>query len=129
MSNELIIDDFLDMYQTVVEDLKLKPNQIFNCDETGFTSKQKVRERAVGLKGNACFQEQPVTVDHVTVHMTVCANGKVLPTMVIYQNGLPHRSYKDDCPEDWFFATSTSGYMDRTLFSAWFEQVFLPNCG
>jgi hypothetical protein len=57
---------------------------------------------------------QVVTVDHVTAHMTISAGGAVLPTMIIYQKGLPHRSFKDDVPGDWMFCTSESGIADHT---------------
>ena len=39
-------------------DLHDKPSQLFNCDETGFTSKDSSKEKAFGLKGQQLYRDK-----------------------------------------------------------------------
>ena len=103
--------------------------QVYNCDETGFSGKEASRQKVVGVKRSHTYQQRVTTADHVTAHLCVSADGRFLPTMVIFKGSLPHRDYKDGVPSKWTYATSESGYMDGELFAEWFERVFIPNCG
>ncbi|WAR02265.1 hypothetical protein MAR_008823 [Mya arenaria] len=79
-------------------------------------------------KGNV-KRQRVLTADHVTAHLCISADGKVLPPCIIFKDSFPHRTYKDGVPGIWLFATSIIGYMNTDIFCQWFERCFLPNCG
>ncbi|CAC5411452.1 unnamed protein product [Mytilus coruscus] len=106
-----------------------KPNQIFNCDESGFSGKEKSKEKVLTTKGSHSYQQKVMVHGHITVHMCIAGDGHVLPSFIIFDGCLPHRNFKDGVPDNWLYGSSESGYMDTELFENWFDQVFIPFCG
>ncbi|XP_060557384.1 uncharacterized protein LOC132717830 [Ruditapes philippinarum] len=131
MSNRKVMADFFVLLDDILGKygVKDKPSQIFNCDETGFSGRETARSKVIGPKKGHVFRRRVTTTDHITAHLCVCADGRFLPTMVIYQGSLPHRKYTDGIPDCWGYATSENGYMDTQLFQRWFADFFIPNCG
>ncbi|XP_060575632.1 uncharacterized protein LOC132733064 [Ruditapes philippinarum] len=130
MSNRKVMADFFVLLDDILGKygVKDKPSQIFNCDETGFSGRETARSKVIGPKKGHVFQRRATMTDHITAHLCVCADGRFLPTMVIYQGSLPHRKYTDGIPDCWGYATSENGYMDTQLFQRWFADFFIPNC-
>ncbi|XP_053382064.1 uncharacterized protein LOC123532137 [Mercenaria mercenaria] len=131
MSNKKVMADFFTLLDTILlkYGVKDKPSQIFNCDETGFSGRETGRSKVIGPKRGHVFRRRVTTADHITAHLCVSADGRFLPTMIIYQGSLPHRKYNDSIPDSWGFATSENGYMDTQLFQRWFTKMFIPHCG
>ena len=61
---------------------------------------------------------------HTTVHLAICADGRVLPPFVIYEKSLPSGAYRDGIPDSWLF-----GYKETDVFIQWFQQIFIRNVG
>ena len=61
--------------------------------------------------------------------MCVSADGRVLPTLIIFEKCLPHKNFRDGVPGNWLFGSSDNGYMDGELLKSWFEEIFIPFCG
>jgi hypothetical protein len=131
MSNENVMKQYFDLLESTMDDLGLKdkPDQVFNCDETGFGGKDKPRQKVIAERGHHAYQRQVTTTDRVTAHLCICANGTILPTFIIFENSLPHTKYADGVPGTWLFGHSESSYMDTELFKLWFEKIFLIHCG
>lgn len=131
MANETTVNNYFQLLQDNLDKLGLndKPGQIFNCDETGFSGKEKPKEKVIGQKGKHCYQQALFASCHTTLHMCIAADGRVLPSMIIFEKCLPHIAYKDGVPGNWLFGFSESGYMDSHLFLKWFKELFIPNCG
>ncbi|XP_052079009.1 uncharacterized protein LOC127717266 [Mytilus californianus] len=131
MSNVTVVDQYFKLLSDTVDSLGLtnKPNQIFNCDESGFSGKEKSKEKVLTLKGSHSYQQKVMVHGHITVHMCIGADGHVLPSFIIFDDCLPHRNFKDGVPDTWLYGSSESGYMDTELFENWFDKVFLPFCG
>ncbi|XP_076092433.1 uncharacterized protein LOC143063887 isoform X2 [Mytilus galloprovincialis] len=131
MSNVTVVDQYFKLLVDTVDSLGLtnKPNQIFNCDESGFSGKEKSKEKVLTLKGSHSYQQKVLVHGHITVHMCIAADGHVLPSFLIFDGCLPHRSFKDGVPDNWLYGSSESGYMDTELFENWFDKVFIPFCG
>ena len=68
------------------------------------------------------------TREHITVHVCVCANGKVMPSMIIFAKGFPRGPYAREGPNGALYAKSESGYMDGELYLKWFQKIFLCHC-
>ncbi|MES9880233.1 MAG: hypothetical protein ABW185_05055, partial [Sedimenticola sp.] len=59
--------------------------QIFNVDETGWSGKEKCTTKVIAPKTGHVFRNKVTTNDHVTANLCISAEGKFLPTMVIFQ--------------------------------------------
>ncbi|XP_053383335.1 uncharacterized protein LOC128549782 [Mercenaria mercenaria] len=130
MSNATTMEKWFNFLGKVLEDEGLKnlPDRIYNCDETGWSGKEAGKAKVVGRKGGHTFKQKMGVSSHITAHLCVCADGRFLPTMLIFQGSLPHREFKDGLPSSWLYASSESGYMDGDLFLAWFKSCFLKYC-
>ncbi|XP_060575063.1 uncharacterized protein LOC132732603 [Ruditapes philippinarum] len=132
MSSQNTMDGWFELLKKVLRDKKLenKEGQIFNVDEVGWSGKERKKVKVFGQKGAHCFAANNITsCEHVTVNMCICADGRILPPMIIYKESLPHRSMHDGIPGSWLYGKSENGYMDGDLFLTWFKEIFLINCG
>ena len=62
---------------------------------------------------NSCLQSliftdlfQTSNIDHITAMACVSAEGRVLPSFLIYEKGLPNVSVSDDLPNSWMYGHS-----------------------
>ncbi|XP_060573876.1 uncharacterized protein LOC132731679 [Ruditapes philippinarum] len=87
MSNYKVVGDYFEFLDGILGKygIKNKPSQIFNCDETGFTGKEMPRAKVFGPKGKHVFRQKISSSDHITAHLCVSANGRFLPSMIIFQ--------------------------------------------
>lgn len=106
-----------------------KSGQIFNVNETGLSGKETSRQCVATLRGTHIYQQQVTTSDHITANICISADGKVLPTGVIFSKCLPHRNYRKGVPSGWLYRVSDSGYIDGGIFREWFNRIFIPHCG
>ncbi|XP_053400930.1 uncharacterized protein LOC128557557 [Mercenaria mercenaria] len=130
MSTPAVVDEFFEFFREVMTqyDLLDKPERIFNCDETGWTGKEKSAKKVIGPKGGHLCRGQNTPGSHITAHVCVCASGRFLPTLVVYQGSLPHKSI-EGVPDTWQFAATETGYLNADLFHQWFTKLFIPHCG
>lgn len=117
MSNETTVNNYFNILKNTVQTLgqESKPDQTFNCDETGFSGKEKPTEKVIGRKDQHFYQQALFSNTHVTLHMCISADGKVIPSFVIFEKSFPHTAYKDGVPGNWMLAYSDSGYMDKAF--------------
>ncbi|XP_062567732.1 uncharacterized protein LOC134229974 [Saccostrea cucullata] len=131
MSNWTVMKQYFTLLEDTVKNLELKdkPSQIFNCDETGFSGKEKSKQKVIVNKGTYAYQQRNLTNSHITFLICVAGDGRVLPTYLIFEGSLPHRNFREGVPANWLYGSSDSGYMDSELFELWFEKIFIPFCG
>ena len=124
------IDNYFVLLSNTVKRLGIEnmPSRIFNCDETGFSGKERFTGKVLVKRGSKHAYQQTVKfTGHTTVHVAASADGRVLPPFIIYQSCLP-RSV-DGVPDFWTMAASEKGYITSELFLNWFRDVFVPHCG
>uniref|UniRef100_A0A8W8LM17 DDE-1 domain-containing protein n=1 Tax=Magallana gigas TaxID=29159 RepID=A0A8W8LM17_MAGGI len=111
MSNWTVTNQYFNLLNKTVEDLGLKdkPSQIFNCDESGFSGKEKCRKKVLVGKGTHAYQQSNLGHSHCTAHVCVAADDRVLPTCIIFEGGLPHRNFTDGIPPSWLARFSSCG--------------------
>ena len=92
-SSQCIIDQWFDMYQSLLEQLHITDQKyIWNINEHGSEDMAKVK-RVVGIKGRKQYQMQPREKPRWTTMLTyVNAAGFALPSMVIHR-GKYHDSW------------------------------------
>ncbi|XP_052260545.1 uncharacterized protein LOC127864686 isoform X1 [Dreissena polymorpha] len=133
MSREDVIYPFFDFLDKTLTQygVKDKPSQIFNCDETGWSGKEKAKGKVITGKREHTINRKVMGGggNHITAHLCVCADGRFLPTMIIFKGSLPHTRFTDGVPDTWLYGSSSTGYIDHELFQTWFMKGFLPHCG
>jgi FKBP-type peptidyl-prolyl cis-trans isomerase len=130
--NPWAIYGFFDLLEKTIEDMNLqnKPELIFNCDETSFSSDPSTT-KIIGTIGSTCTRTiSSAGRDNTTVLVCCSASGQKLPLLAIFKgkNIIESMMHEKEDPLDiTAFATSQKGWMTTVIFTRWFEKVFLPN--
>ena len=121
-SNPFIIYDFYDVLEKVVEEKKLEPHQIWNCDESGFpTDPQKCK--VVSVKGEVAYKVTCGAGRENTTTLAVCsAAGRVLDPLIVFSGKNLQSSWGGDkALPNTYYGISENGWMTTELFAEWFE--------
>ena len=129
--NKQVIDEYFELLKSNLDELKVQPNQIWNCDETNMqlehTPKSVVGRKGSNLPGRVSNSKESVSV-------LGCGNaaGDIMSPMVIVK-GKTKRSLMswktEDAPPNTKWAFQSKSYMDQNLGVEWFQNVFLKECG
>lgn len=117
-SREVFKEYFNLLDETLVQyDLKDKPAQIYNCDESGMPLEHKL-PRVVSAKGmKKVRQINSGNKSQITVLGCASAAGQVIPPMVIFSGKkFNHELSVGEVP-DTLYGMSDSGWMDKELFA------------
>ena len=127
--------DFLKQLANLVRRLKVKEEDIWNCDEKGITmGRQSMKSKVIVRAGTA----KPTagcdgTREFVSVLETVSAGGQVIPPFIVWTGSIHTESYypkymsSDGSKLKGTFAVSKSGYMDNELGIEYMKQHFEPH--
>lgn len=80
-----------------------------NTKFPSITGKEKCRKKVLVGKGTHAYQQSNLGHSHCTAHVCVAADGRVLPTCIIFEGGLPHRNFTDGIPPSWLARFSSCG--------------------
>ena len=122
-ANPFIINDFYDVIERIIKEKNLQPNQIWNCDESGFpTDPQKCR--VVGVKGKEALK---VTFgagrENITTLAVCSASGKALDPLIVFAGKNLQSTWRGENPlKDTFYSISQNGWMTTEVFSEWFSK-------
>ncbi|XP_068456153.1 uncharacterized protein si:rp71-1d10.8 isoform X2 [Clinocottus analis] len=122
------VDQFLHLLSTVMDarELRDKPHQIFNCNETGF----QLGKKRVTLPKSPSLGNKPTLVfrNHISALACFSAAGKEIPPFIIYSKAYPGGvCYKTQGPPNALYGLSDSGYINSELFKKWFLKHFLKH--
>ena len=89
-SNPFVVYDFYDLLEELMQEHQFEPDQIWNCDETGFPTDPQ-RYRVVSSKGESAYEITCGTGKENITTLTLCsAAGDVLEPVVIF----PGKNFK-----------------------------------
>ncbi|CAG2245714.1 unnamed protein product [Mytilus edulis] len=131
MGNVETMRDYFKLLKSTLEtnDLKDKPERLYNCDEAGLSLNKSSGQRVVVPKRfKHAHSISIATSEHISVHCCVNAAGHSLPPMLIFSGGYPGGAYHKNGPINAAYATTDSGFMDKETYFQWFEKVFLQHC-
>ncbi|XP_061188871.1 uncharacterized protein LOC133197047 [Saccostrea echinata] len=105
--------------------IKSKPQQIFNADETGFSTVHQT-SKIVGRKRKKAIHAETSGErgENITVLCCVNAEAHVLPPMVIFKGKRISQALMSSAPKNTLFACRKSSFIDGELFGIWFEKIF-----
>jgi len=115
------------LVQNTIAKYGIHEEDIYNFDETGFQmgviSTAKVVTSSERSGWPVCVQ--PGNREWVTAIESICADGSILPPMIIFE-GKVHIStwYIDTLPKDWVVAVSEKGWTNDSLGLIWLTEVF-----
>ena len=115
MLSEVIIDN----------ELNLKPECIFSCDETILNLNKNTQKVIVPKTLRNAHSRNVSSSEHTTIHVCVNAAGNAMPPMNFFKASMPGGKYSDQGHWQALYGKSRSGFMDGELFLKWFE---LPIC-
>ena len=123
-----MLENYFDMLQETLEANGIfnQPSNIFNCDETGFPLSPKA-PKVISKKG--LKQPSHLTSDTKSqITVLVCANaaGYVIPPFVIFDRKTLNPQLTIGEVPGTLYGLSRKGWIDRSLFSDWFFNHFLP---
>ena len=123
--NPGVVHEYFQLLGKTLDDnnLKNKPRQLYNCDET-FLPLDHSREKAVTRKkAKSSYCQSYGTSEHITLVCCASAAGIPHPSMIIYSKSFPGGQYRFDGPEDALYARSESGWIDFELFLTWLKKI------
>ena len=130
MLNPTTISDHFQKLGDVLDkaDLKSRPAQIYNLDETGLSLVHKPSS-IVATKGKKTVQSRTSGERGENVTVLICANaqGSTLPPFIIFKGQRINSGLTANAPPGTLFGTSKSGFIDTELFETWFKKLFLPS--
>ena len=108
-------------------DLKDKPSQIYNSDESGMPLEHKL-PRVVAIKGTKKVRQiSSGNKTQITVLGCCSASGQVIPPMVVFSGKKFNHDLADGEVPSTLYGMSESGWMDQELFADWFSNHFLKH--
>jgi hypothetical protein len=112
----------------VITESKVKPENIYNVDETGIALGVCRSTTVIGsTQTSSTLLKRAENREWVTVIETISALGNKLRPLVIFKGKNVQSSWfhLNDVP-DWLFATSINGWTSNDLGMKWLRQIFLP---
>ena len=129
MTSRHVFDNYFDLLEKTLDefDLKDKPSQIYNCDESGMPLEHKP-PRVVAVKGTKKVRQvSSGNKTQITILGCCSATGQAIPPMVVFSGKkFNHELSKGEIPGT-IYGTSDSGWMDQELFANWFTNHFLQH--
>ena len=129
MTNYEVFKNYFDLLGETLDkyDLKDKPSQIYNCDESGMPLEHKL-PRTISAKGTKKVRQcSSGNKTQITVLGCASATGQALPPMVIFAGKKFNHTLSEGEIPGTLYGVSDSGWMDHELFALWFSSHFLQH--
>jgi DDE superfamily endonuclease/Tc5 transposase DNA-binding domain len=127
-STEENVKKWLDAVSSTLQDNDIRPCNVYNMDETGFNiGAMQAGRVVVDMTRNVNYKKHPGRQEWVTVVESICADGTVIPPLVIFKgeklsvNQIP--THVDD---EWRFSCSNEGWTNDELALEWLRRCFEP---
>ena len=122
-ANPFIIYDFYEVIDKVITENNLSPNQVWNCDESGFPTDPS-KYKVVAPIGKAAWKTTcGAGRENVTVLATCSASGRALDPLIVFSGKNFQSTWKGTqaLPKT-MYGVSENGWMTTNVFSDWFDQ-------
>jgi hypothetical protein len=119
---------WFDDLKKVLAEFNIKPENIYNMDESGFAIGEKEGGRCIINAGvRQQFQAKPGRQEWVTVVECVCADGSVVPPLVIFKaENLSTQWIPASIHGNWRFNCNSKGWTSNVHGLDWLKRCFDP---
>lgn len=122
------IQAFFTQLQTLVSQYDIKPQNIWNMDETGIALGVCTNQTVLGTSStNRTYVQRPENREWVSVIEAVSATGQKIRNIVIFKaQSVQITWFKADNIPDALYTTSEKGWTSNSIGLHWLTEVFLP---
>jgi hypothetical protein len=123
-----VLKEWFDAYKEIVSEQKIKQENTYNMDESGFSigtmeSTRIILDSTLRTK----HQAHPGRQEWVSMIECICADGTILPPLGIFkgknilQSWIPNKVLNK-----WFFSANTKGWTSNLHGLEWLKRIFEP---
>ena len=119
---------WFDDLEKVVAEYDIKPKNMYNIDESGFAIGEKEAGRCIiNAEVRQKFQAKPGRQEWVSVVECICADGSVVPPLVIFRGeNLSRQWIPASIHGNWRFGCNSKGWTSNIHGIQWLRQCFEP---
>lgn len=120
--NRVAVSQFFNVLTKVIDEHRLTPDRIYNCDETGVTVNPKQLSKVIAANG----QRQVGALisaergNTVTVEICFSDSGLYRPPMLIYPRKKKQKEFEMGLPAGGWAEVHETGWMTAEIFEKWF---------
>jgi len=116
---------------SVIEEYKIREENIYNMDESGFAigtiEASKVIIDKHSSSNSIYHQAQPGRQEWVTSVECICVDGSFLPPLIIFKAENFCRDWiPANAPKDWSYSNNSQGWTSNMHGTEWLRQRFEP---
>ena len=129
MTTVEVFNDYFNLLEETLDkyNLRDKPSQIYNCDESGMPLEHKL-PRVISAKGTKKIRQINFgNKTQITVLACCNATGQAIPPMVVFAGKKFNHDLSEGEVPGTLYGMSDSGWMDQELFTNWFTNHFLQH--
>ena len=141
--NEGAILSFYEEFDNLDQKFNFIPSQVWNADETGSCQKESAAFIVANTKQKTIGSRISTNAKHMTLLACISADGTYSPPLFICKAKTVNRNILDNAIPESMIMTSSSGYINETIFNQWFlkwitwvrnktsstQLLILDNCG
>ena len=125
-SEESVMSWFQEFRSILAEYNINSPDQIYNCDESGFPLQSKNSLKVCTDKWvKRTFQITSANKVSISTLQCICANGNVVPPAVLFPGKKMNAEYALGFPKNFHIGFTENGWMDTTQFYGWLVNHFV----
>ena len=122
------LQQWFDDLEKVVAEYNIKPENMYNMDESGFAIGEREAGRCIiNAQVRQQFQAKPGRQEWVSVVECVGADGSVIPPLVIFKaENLSTQWIPDSIHGEWRFSCNSKGWTSNEHGVQWLRRCFEP---
>ena len=122
-SNPFIVNDFYDVIEKHISDENLKPEQVWNLDESGFPTDPS-RSKVISPRGEVGYKiTWAAGPENISTLAAVNAAGRVLDPLIIFAGKNFQSTWKgEEALPNTMYGISSNGWMTTGVFFEWFQK-------
>ncbi|XP_052268856.1 jerky protein homolog-like isoform X1 [Dreissena polymorpha] len=131
MLNPVVVNNYFEDLNQIVNGMQIGPAQVWNCDETGLNFEHSP-VRVVAERGAAVVSKTSQKSSNLTIMACVNAAGKAMPPLIITKGKTVrslHGFNTTDAPSNAVWSFQENGWINDEIGEKWFNTVFLKHCG
>ena len=118
---------WFDQFETFCRENNINtPDQIYNCDESGFPMQTALSSKVCcdrTIRRN--FQVASNSKTSITTLQCICANGSVVPPAIIFPGVNFNPEYSIGFPKNFYLGFTKNGWMETSQFYGWITNHFV----
>ncbi|CAH1963196.1 unnamed protein product [Acanthoscelides obtectus] len=122
--NKVAVDKFHSLLGEIYDKYNLRPDRIYNCDETGISCVSKTKSKIIAEKGRKQVGSLSSAERGQTVTVEVCFNaaGTYMPPMLIFPRQRMKQELLDHAPPGTTAECNARGWMTTETFMTWIQR-------